>query len=70
MFELYRKAVFAWGQAMPTQLKHLRDRSDDSVYAALQRVLEDVTSPTWEADSKIAWSLMQGRKIGDATVCE
>ena len=61
MFNLYKKALNKWGVALPTQLKYLKDRSDESVYNALQRVLEDVTSDTWEVDSKIAWALMQGR---------
>ena len=62
MFELYRKAVLKWGQALPVQLKCLKDRSDESVFYALQEVLGDITSETWTIDSKIAWALMQGRE--------
>ena len=61
MENLYREAVKAWGAAMPTQLKGLKDRSDDSVFCALDLVMDDLFSDTWEADSKIAWRLMQGR---------
>ncbi len=61
--ELYRKAVLAWGLALPESLKRLQNRSDGSVYEALVAVLNDVTSPSWTTDAKIAWALMQGREI-------
>ena len=61
MFELYRKALSNWGQALPPQLKGLKDRSDEAVFDALKEVLGDITSETWLIDSKIAWALMQGR---------
>lgn len=63
MGTLYRKAVQAWGAAMPPQLKNLRIRTDDIVYDALLAVLNDITSPNWTADSRIAWALMQGRAV-------
>lgn len=63
MFELYRKALSKWGQALPMQLKGLKDRSDEAVFDALKEVIGDVTSETWTIDSKIAWALMQGRDV-------
>ena len=62
MFELYRKALSKWGQAMPVQLKALKDRSDEAVFEALKEVIGDVESETWTIDAKIAWALMQGRE--------
>lgn len=60
---LYRKAVMAWGSAMPTQLKRLQDRSDEKVYEALVSVLNDILSESWTHDARIAWAIMQGREI-------
>ena len=60
--ELYRKALAAWGFAMPEQLKNLTDRSDEAVYSALNDVIGDMFSAHWVADSRIAWALMQGRE--------
>lgn len=63
MESLYRKAVCVWGAAIPRQLKQLRDRSDESVFYALDAVIGDFMSPTWTIDAKIAWALMQGREV-------
>ena len=60
MESLYRKAVLAWGVALPSQLKELKDRSDESVFNALKEVMGDPFSKDWAVDSKIAWRLMQG----------
>lgn len=60
MESLYRKAVNAWGLAMPSKIRNLSDRSDESVFTALNEVCGDLFSENWESDSKIAWRLMQG----------
>ena len=59
---LYRKAVLAWGAALPHRIKSLRDRSDDATFVALNAVMDDVYSSTWVADARIAWALIQGRE--------
>lgn len=60
---LYRKAVCAWGVAIPERIKQLENTSDESVYNALVDILGDILSPTWVSDSRIAWALMQGREV-------
>ena len=71
MFDLYSKAKDAWGGDIPKQLHALTDRSDESVFNALNEVLGDLFSDTWLKDSKIAWKLMQeyGGKIKCQPMC-
>lgn len=61
MESLYEKAEKVWKENKPTQIKALESRSDDCVFSALNDVLGDILSPSWETDSRIAWALMQGR---------
>ena len=63
MNELYNKAKMAWGICMPRSLKALRLRDDEHVTSALWDVMNDITSPTWTIDTKIAWALLQGREV-------
>ena len=62
MHDLYREAELSWGVALPHPIRVLHNRDDEHVFRALQEVIYDMTSCTWEADSKIAWRIMQRRK--------
>lgn len=59
---MYARAVDLWGTKMPDRLKRC-DRSDSTVRAKLAEIIGDVTSPTWEKDSRIAWAILQGRSV-------
>lgn len=61
MDELYNKAKLAWGITMPREVRQLPIRDDDHVMIALQAVIYNMRSTTWEKDSRIAWRIMQGR---------
>ena len=63
METLYEKAVKCWKGKLPEQLAKLDAHDDDTVFSGLCAVLNDLFSPTWVDDARIAWALMQGRCV-------